>query len=574
MHATTSLRQISLASLLALGAASHAAPPDAGQLLRQETDRDKAPAAQLPPTLPAAAPEKIASDAGPVLPVTSFRIVGLQTLSDAQVQAMLASYAGQSYSINGLHRVAEKLEQWLRAQGLFTARAYLPPQDIQGGVVELRVLEGRVEGIDIKRAPGTRLSDDTLRALLAGALPPGAALEQARLERGLLITNDMPATSARAVLVPGKELGGSRVLVEAAQGPVVSGSAELDNTGNRFTGEWRAGAALYINDPSGRGDQWSLRGAASQGTSFVRAGYTLPVGSNGMKAGVSFIDSHYKLCCNLSAGAPESDGDANAMSAFISYPYVRTLQHSLSVSANLANRGFVNRSNGGKTSDKKTDSLTLALSGDKTDLTGLTGLGGYTTYGVQWTTGELNLDGWQADRQADKTTYATHGAYDKLTGQLSHLLRLTQTTALYASVSAQWAGKNLDSAEKFVLGGPSGVRAYPAGEGSGDEGWLASAEWRRQIDRTWSMVAFVDVGEVQLHRTTYTGWNATNTGINNHYALSGVGASVVWSPVIGRQITATLATRLNDNPGRDAAGRDSDNQEGQPRLWLQGSVAF
>ena len=63
-------------------------------------------------------------------------------------------------------------------------------------------------------------------------------------------------------------------------------------------------------------------------------------------------------------------------------------------------------------------------------------------------------------------------------------------------------------------------------------------------------------------------------GINNHYALSGVGASVVWSPVIGRQITATLATRLNDNPGRDAAGRDSDNQDAQPRLWLQGSVAF
>ena len=34
----------------------------------------------------------------------------------------------------------------------------------------------------------------------------------------------------------------------------------------------------------------------------------------------------------------------------------------------------------------------------------------------------------------------------------------------------QLSSKNLDSSEKFTLGGIGGVEAYPSGEASGDEG--------------------------------------------------------------------------------------------------------
>jgi hemolysin activation/secretion protein len=575
MKKTTIVRYTVLAtSLLCSALASHATPPDAGQLLRQENEHDKPPAPSLP--APVLAPEKepLPAEAGPQVVVNGFKVVGLQALSEAQAQAILAPYVGQSLGMNNLHSVAERFEKWLRTRGLFTARAYIPPQDVQGGVIELRVLEGRLEGIDVKSAPGTRLLSETLRAILTGALPAGAAMEQAQLERGLLLMNDLPATSARAVLVPGKELGGSRVLVEAAQGPVLSGSAELDNTGNRYTGEWRAGATLLVNDAYGRGDQWSLRVAATQGTSFARVGYSALLANNGLKGGVSLLDSRYKLCCNLDTNTPEADGEANAVAAYVSYPYVRTLQQSVSMSANIAMRKFINRGNGIVISDKSTSSLMLALSGDQYNTTGMTGFGSYTTYGVQWTTGSLNLDGAANDRLADSVTQQSHGQYNKLNMQASHMLRLNPTTTMYGSVSGQWAGKNLDSSEKFVLGGPNGVRAYPAGEGSGDEGWLASVEWRRNLDKQWSMVVFLDAGEVQLHRSTWANWNATNPNLNNRYGLAGAGATLVWSPANGRQFTATLANRIGENPGRDLNGRDSDNQSLQPRLWLQANAAF
>lgn len=572
--ALASTKLIWTALLLCLSANSWSAPPDAGSLLRDEVRRDQAPAPLMPPKPDSILDGKAATDTGPKTMVTAYRIVGLSALPESEAQAFLTTFAGRPLSLDGLHRVAEKFEHWLRSRGLFAARAYVPPQDIKAGVVEIRVLEGRVEGIDIKRAPNTRLPEGTLRATLAGALPPGSALEQARLERGLLLMNDLPATSARAVLASGKDLGGSRVVVEAAQGPVVAGSVELDNTGNRFTGDWRLGAALSINDAYGLGDLWTLRAAASQGSTFVRAGYALPLGNNGWKAGVTVIESRYKLCCDATVAALDSNGEASALSAFASYPLIRTRLSNLSLSANWARRNFVNRSLLVTTSDKTSETTTLGANGDWSDMVGLTGLGAYTTYSAQWALGRINLDGWAPDKTTDATTAQSHGGFEKWTGQVTHLLRLTNASALYAGLSAQWAGKNMDSSEKFVLGGPQGVRAYPVGEASGDEGWLLNVEWRREINRDWRFIAFADYGNIRLHHSPWTNWNAATPSLGNRYALSGVGASVAWTPTPRSQITASLASRVGKNPARDATGRDSDSRPARPQLWVQASLGF
>ena len=562
------------AILCTLALSALAAPPDAGSVLRDELRREptpgQAPAATAGPQIGG----KIASDEGPKTQVNGYRVVGLSALPAGEAQAFLAAYAGAPLSVEALHRVAEKFEQWLRSRGLFTARAYIPPQDLKDAVVEIRVLEGRLEGIDIKRAPGSRLKEDKLRAMLAGALPPGSALQQERLERGLLLLNDLPVTSARAVLVPGQELGGSRVVVEAAQGPLYSGNAELDNTGNRYTGELRVGASLNVNDYFGLGDQWSLRASTSQGSSFVRGGYSIPVGADGWKVGAALMESRYTLCCSDAVNALDANGDASVLSAYVSYPWIRSRNRNLSASANWASRGFVNHSLGATTSDKKSNALSLGVNGDRSDAEGPLGLGAYTTYAAQWMTGRVNLDGLAADRTQDAATAGTQGGFDKLTGQANVLMRLNKNATVYASLAVQWAGKNLDSSEKFVLGGLQGVRAYPSGEGSGDEGWLLNLEWRRDIDAKWGVVAFFDHGEITQHHSTWANWNAATPNQGNSYGLTGTGVSVIWSPAPGRQITSTLATRLGSNPARDAAGHDSDGRGARPQLWITGNLAF
>jgi hemolysin activation/secretion protein len=207
-------------------------------------------------------------------------------------------------------------------------------------------------------------------------------------------------------------------------------------------------------------------------------------------------------------------------------------------------------------------------------MAGLRGLGAYSTYSVSWTNGRLDLSGWSADQTADAMTAKSAGDFNKWMVQASHLLRMSADSALYVGVSAQLADSNLDSSEKFILGGPQGVRAFPAGEATGDEGWLLNLEWRQGLDRDWRLVGFIDHGSIVLHHAPWADWNAATPGLSNRYSLTGAGASLVWTPAQGAQVTMTLASRLGSNPGRDPGGRDADNRSSDTRIWLQGSVSF
>ncbi len=71
-------------------------------------------------------------------------------------------------------------------------------------------------------------------------------------------------------------------------------------------------------------------------------------------------------------------------------------------------------------------------------------------------------------------------------------------TRRMALFKAQLSSGNLDSSSKFSLGGPAGVRAYPVGEGSGDQGLQLSLEARRAMGASGTGLAFFDLGGV-LH---------------------------------------------------------------------------
>lgn len=71
----------------------------------------------------------------------------------------------------------------------------------------------------------------------------------------------------------------------------------------------------------------------------------------------------------------------------------------------------------------------------------------------------------------------------------------------------QQASKNLDSSEKFSVGGIYGVRAYPSGQGVGDRGWLSQVELRQKIGDVTGFV-FYDQGAVAVNVNAWSGATA------------------------------------------------------------------
>ena len=75
--------------------------------------------------------------------------------------------------------------------------------------------------------------------------------------------------------------------------------------------------------------------------------------------------------------------------------------------------------------------------------------------------------------------------------------------SIYVHANAQHANQNLDSSERFGLGGAQGVRAYPSGEGYGDEGALLQTELRIRAGY-FTPYGFYDAGWVRLNANPWT----------------------------------------------------------------------
>ena len=108
----------------------------------------------------------------------------------------------------------------------------------------------------------------------------------------------------------------------------------------------------------------------------------------------------------------------------------------------------------------------------------------------------------------------TKGSFAKGTLDLTTVQQLGGPFDALLKISGQLAGTNLDSSEHIYLGGARGVRAYPQGEASGDEGLLGTLELRYHTKLPGlTLSLFYDAGTVHLENNrkgspSLQGWGA------------------------------------------------------------------
>lgn len=536
-------------------------PPDAGSLLR-ETDR-AGTLPQLRPLPPPPAAPMAATAKGATVAVAAFRIVGASLVAETELQPLLADLIGKSLTLAELEQAIQRLAEHYRSRGWF-ARVYLPQQEIHNGVVTVAVIEGRLGAIETDGSAARRADTEFVRNLVAAGLVLGEPLSADALQRGLLLANDLPGINARGTLEAGDQTGETRLKLRIEDTPLVSGSAQANNNGVKATGVTQLTAGLDANNLTGRGDQIGLRMLAAQGLDSLRLQYAAPVGSDGLRLAARASELQYRLGNGFAA--LQASGRADTLGAGLSYPLQRSATRNLALALDADRKRFADDMLATPARRRHNDVTTLAITGDAID--GLAG-GGLTQYSLTLAAGRLDLGGVPADLAADQASARTQGGWNKLSGNLARLQRLPADFILSAILTAQWAGKNLDSSEKFSLGGPTGVRAYPVNEAPGDEGWLMNLELRRDLGQGWQATGFVDAGGVRLHRNEWAGWQAGGS-VPNRYTLAGAGFGLAWQQPGEWSLRLALAAPLGANPGRDAADRNSDgSRQRSARGWVQ-----
>ncbi len=587
MNCTTSIRLLKISVLALMLASIHLAhaqtPPDAGSLLRQQEQLEQRHPQQFPEVeAPEVVKPAMKEVPGVKVWVKAIRFSGdADLVPEAELQALLKDAIDKELDFAGLQALATRVTEHLRSKGWLLARAYLPRQDITEGTIEFAILKGRLDGAagdgggwQVTLDESTRINAARLSRIAEAAAPSGSAVRQVELERALLLMNDLPGISARSRLEPGSETGTTRILVDATEGALFTGNLWADNSGNHSTGEGQLNAALNLNNPGGYGDHASLGLTASKGIRMARLGYSAPLGSQGLRASAGYTDMRYevKKGTGVAAGL---EGHSRIARVGLSYPFIRTRALSLHGSANYQHKALTDDSDAGTLRDKRIDVFSVGLSGDSLDR--WQG-GGLNSFGANITHGDLDLSRVAADKAADAATLRTQGRFTKLNLNASRLQRLPGNFTLLGRIEAQLAEGNLDSSEEFILGGPSGVRAYPVGEAQGDEGWLVSAELRYDWPGgtplgALQLSAFADTGGIRVHKNPGSMAIPTASG-KNSYQLSGAGLGVSLSQPGRYSVRLSWAHSLGSNPGRSVNGTNADGKTDDNRFWVQATAWF
>jgi hemolysin activation/secretion protein len=541
--------------------------PDAGSILESIKEKPVAPPRGAGDPLPRAPEPRPALGApGLKVVVTAFKISGNTIYPEAVLLEQVKEFVGKEQTIDGLNDAATKVRAYYRERGYFLSQAYLPQQEIKGGVVEIAVIEARVGKVAVNFKEGTRYSEGLVRGLVNAHLKEGELITEQGLETPLLLLNDFPNAVVTSEIKPSATIGAADLTVNVSDSPgIISGSVDIDNYGNRFTGQYRMGVSLSFNNPLGMGDQFSYRGFVTDDRmGFYRAAYVIPVGYWGTRVGLSYASFHYRLGKTLIERGVHGVGGVTTVYAF--HPFIRTRSSNLIGQFAYEEKKLNDRDEtAGTNTDRKINSSKIGVVGDFRD--GLFG-GGLNSYGVTITEGTVRINGDTAP------ALRTDGHFHKKNFEFRRLQKITDNTTLLLALSGQMGSKNLTSAEKFSLGGPQGVRAYPVGEGVGDTGWLFQGELRYILPGVKvgpgdiTLVGFWDQGWVRLCENFVAAncvipipGNPNNNANNRNLSGYGIGASV------GRD--AEFIFRIHAAWRSDNEAPQSDTTHRIPRVWAQ-----
>ena len=214
----------------------------------------------------------------------------------------------------------------------------------------------------------------------------------------------------------------------------------------------------------------------------------------------------------------------------------------------------------------RVDAQSIGLRGNLFDSLGA---GASSTASLTVQAGYLDLRD-SPTQSTDASTTASGGTFTRLRYSLARDQSLGRGFSVLATLNGQTADKNLDSSQKFYLGGSNGVRAYPASEGSGYQGFVFSLEARWHLWADWQLAGLYDYGWVTVnHDNDYAGASSLNA-----YSLRGYGLAVAWRPKRNQTLSLTWARRIGDNANATTAGNDQDGSFVRDRVWVNGSLDF
>ena len=505
--------------------------------------------------------------------VKDFTFDGNEKYSSDELKELLKEALNKELDYYQLVETTKIITRFYRSNG-YLATSYLPPQDINGGIIKIKITEAKLGTIifDIEDEKKLNLSKEEIRKRILHKVENDGVLNIERLDKNVRNLNKIPGINALAQLEEGKNFGETNVKVTAINTETLFGNTLVDNNGSRSSGYNKITNTLNFDGLFNAGERITFTNVLSgdhhieknhEESNYYAASSQFPIGYDGMLATFRISKMEYKLSAPFDSTKPS--GYSSEYNLTLNQPLIESPNFNLNTSLSLANNKYVNDLGTGNNSDKDTLKSILNIGFDSRD----DKLGGGINYGsFGLTLAKVELTDNPSNFTTDQAGADSNGRNFKGTLNLNRLQKLTEKTNMLLKFNGQLAADNLDGADQLSLGGSNSVRAYPSNEAAGDSGFVASLELKRTLFKNLESSLFYDYGKIKLHKSLWDNWNSTNTGLKNNYHLQGYGASI-GIPIFQQfSINATYAKKISHNSGRDSSGNDVDGLNWNDRALI------
>ena len=399
-------------------------------------------------------------------------------IDEAELAEIAARYIGTSVDLAALQRMVEEINAIYARKGVITGNASLPPQEVKNGIVNVRLVEGRLNKVTLEG--NVQTSADYIRQNFP--LPVGEVLDSPALSQQILRFNRTNDVQVRALLQPGTEFGQTDVQLAVVEPARDTLQLFTDNQGVKATGRYEGGFFYRRHSLLGIDDRLTLYGIKSEGNTAGNVSYNVPLFFSGGRIGISYNRGDIKIIDGPLAPLNQK-GSSQTTAVNISQPLF--INETLTVLLNLGSSYGTSESK--LSNNPITDNRTLKNGGGfSASLTG-------ATYSFSFSPNVA-----QADTHNDILN--TNRSFTLVTATTADVVKFPGDFSLSFVGVAQFADVRLLPGDVlFNIGGPTTVRGYPTNATAGDSGYYGNLE----LHRNWSALVagldtylFTDFGQV------------------------------------------------------------------------------
>ena len=442
----------------------------------------------------------------------AIEVIG-STVLQAEIAEKVACYEGKIITLSDLFVLRSQITQLYLENGYVTSGAFIPSGQFVDGQLEVQVIEGTLEGIQVNGLQ--RLNASYVRDRLNRA--DGPPLSQQDLQEALqLLQLDPNIQRVDAELTAGVQPGQSLLILDLEETKALSLLTGTDNYRSPSVGSAGLNASASYRNLIGAGDVLSASYGLTEGLDLYDISFSVPFNAANGTMSVRYSNSGSRIV----EDAFEDVGirsETDTVSVSVRQPIVRSPSEEFALGL-----AFDWRTSQSFILDDIPFSFSIGPENGRSQVSAV-------RFSQEWT--KRDIDRVLAARSqfsvgldvldATNNNTGTDGQFFSWLGQFQWVEQVSPRALTLFKVNAQLTPDSLLPIERFSLGGVSTVRGYAQNQLVADNAINASAEARIPLTHNTSILQltpFVDAGY---------GWNNRTPNPNGNFLL-GTGVGLRW----------------------------------------------